>query len=149
MTATLRRPNVILEACGLRQPFDKGLFVSPMRSNLQFSLIMLQGKSRTESHVNIMTSIIELIRLHAGHERACVFVMYVNQVDIVAATLQETFQSAWLFFNLFQEQTNSDTCSDRDIVMFDANRRPDVQNLGATDIVVATAALQTGKTRVL
>jgi hypothetical protein len=75
MSATLRRPNVVLEACGLRAQFDKGHFLTPMRRNLQFQLKMVDGTSEHDSHRNIMNVIVETIRQLAPSERVCVFVM--------------------------------------------------------------------------
>jgi hypothetical protein len=75
MSATLRRPNVVLKACGLRPQLDRGHFLTPMRSNLQFQLKMVDGSSEQDSHRNIMNMIVETIRLLAPTERVCVFVM--------------------------------------------------------------------------
>ena len=69
------------------------------------------------------------------------------QVDKVADTLREAFKGAQcpgLFLYI-----NANTISDesRNIVRFGGDRRPSVTNLETMDIVVATAALQTGELR--
>jgi hypothetical protein len=76
MSATLRRPDVVLEACGLRAQFDRGHFLTPMRRNLRFHCVQLvDGTSEQDSHRNIMNVIVETIRQLAPSERVCVFVM--------------------------------------------------------------------------
>jgi hypothetical protein len=68
-------------------------------------------------------------------------------VDKVAETLCEAFKGAecpGLFLYIYANTISDES---RNIVRFGGDRRPSVTNLETMDIVVATAALQTGELR--
>jgi hypothetical protein len=140
-----------------------------MRRNLQFQLKMVDGTSEHDSHRNIMNVIVETIRQLAPSERVCVFVMYelpllslssrfcqlTNRLKVcvpsgqsggnVVRSIQRCAMPRLIF--VYYQGHNANTCSDegRNIVRFGGERRPNITNLDAKDIVVATAALQTGE----
>ena len=69
------------------------------------------------------------------------------QVDKVADTLREAFKGAQCPSIFLYINANTFSDESRNIVRFGGDRRPSVTNLETMDIVVATAALQTGELR--
>jgi superfamily II DNA helicase RecQ len=125
MTATLRHPQNILNFCGLSKDDVTYYCITPIRDNLKFSVHLLKGTTKNESHKNIMNAVVEAIKTHANTKRTVIFVMYIFEIEAVIESLRESFP-------------------DRELLAYDKDRKPDVTNLGPTAIVVATSALKTG-----
>jgi superfamily II DNA helicase RecQ len=125
MTATLRHPEKILNFCGLPKDDVTYYCTTPMRDNLKFSVQLLKGSTKSESHKNIMEAIVEAIKKHANTKRTVIFVMYIFEIEAVMQSLRTSFP-------------------ERELLAYDSDRKPDVTNLGPTSIVVATSALKTG-----
>lgn len=126
MTATLKRPEKVLEFCGFRFPFDESLIVSPMRNNLSITLkCHPEGSSEQTSVKAMFKSACEFIDRVAPDQRVLIFVLYKGELE----KLQRIFKAKY---------------PRRPIVLYSREDRPDLSVLAEDAVIISTSVLQTG-----
>jgi hypothetical protein len=126
MTATLKRPEKVLEFCGFSFPFDESLIVSPMRDNLSITLkCHPEGSSEQTSVKALFKSACEFIDRDAPAQRVLIFVLYKGELD----KLERLFKAKY---------------PRRPIVLYSRDIRPDLSVIADNAIIISTSVLQTG-----
>jgi superfamily II DNA helicase RecQ len=126
MTATLKRPEKVLQFCGFKFPFDESLLVSPMRDNLTITLkCHPEGTTEQTSTAAIFKSACEFTDSFAPDQRVLVFVLYKSELDNIASMFRAKYPS-------------------RTIVQYSRENRSDLSVLPVNALVISTSVLQTG-----
>lgn len=126
MTATLKRPEKVLQFCGFKFPFDESLIVSPMRDNLTITLkCHPEGTTEQTSTAAMFKSACEFIDNFAPDRRVLVFVLCKSELDNIASIFRAKYPS-------------------RPIVLYSRESRPELSVLPENALVISTSILQTG-----
>jgi superfamily II DNA helicase RecQ len=97
LTATLMEPAAVLLACGLPVLFDEAFYISPMRRNLEITMMYFpDGNKELSSHRIIMQNSVAAIKQHALKHRVLIFVMFTWELEPVAEWLRRSFPGAHL-----------------------------------------------------